>query len=179
MELTDAILKRRSIRKYKDEDISEENIRKILEAGLLAPTSRNLKPCEFIVVRDKDTLNKLAKSKKSGAGMLSECNTAIVVVADSKKADTWIEDSAIALSYMDLMAVNLGIGSCWIQIYLRSSDEGKDAEENVREIFSLSEQYRIVGILSLGIPMAEVKGHTIEEADFTRVYGYNKKTLFS
>ena len=127
MKLTDAILKRRSVRTYKNEDISKENLRKILLAGLLAPTSRNLKPCEFIVVRDKETLTKLSKSKKSGAGMLTDCNAAIVVVADSNKADTWIEDSAIALSYMDLMAVSLGIGSCWVQIYLRSAEDGTAA----------------------------------------------------
>ena len=172
MKLTDAILKRRSVRTYKNEDISKENLRKILQAGLLAPTSRNLKPCEFIVVRDKETLTKLSKSKKSGAGMLTDCNTAIVVVADSNKADTWIEDSAIALSYMDLMAVSLGIGSCWVQIYLRSAEDGTAAEENLREIFDLSENNRIVGILSLGIPMTEPKGHTIDEADFAKVHGF-------
>ncbi|MBQ4523687.1 MAG: nitroreductase family protein [Lachnospiraceae bacterium] len=175
MELTDVILSRRSVRKYKDEDISEEKIKKILQAGILAPTSMNRKPCEFVVVRDKETLNKLAKSKKSGAGMLSECNTAIVVLANSEIADTWIEDSSIALSYMNLMAVNLGIGSCWCQIHLRSSATGKDAEENVREILSLSEKYRIVGILSLGIPLGEVKSQVLEEADFSKVHGWHEE----
>ena len=66
MELMDVILSRRSIRKYKDEDISEEKIEKILQAGLLAPTSRNLKPCEFVIVRDKDILGRLSKIKKYG-----------------------------------------------------------------------------------------------------------------
>ena len=59
--------------------------------------------------------------------MLADCNTAIVVVTDSNKADTQIEDSAIALSYMDLMAVSLGIGSYWVQIYLRSAEDGTAA----------------------------------------------------
>lgn len=169
MEFMDLILKRRSVRKYKHEDISEEKINKILYAGLLAPTSMNRKPCEFVVVRDKDTLAKLAQAKKSAGGMLSECNTAIVVLGDCEKADTWIEDSAIALSYMNLMAASLDIGSCWCQIHLRSSRTGKDAEENVRAILSLPAKYRIVGILSLGIPAGETKPYTLEDADFTKV----------
>lgn len=175
MELIDVILNRRSIRKYKDEDISEEILEKILQAGLLAPTSKNRKPCEFYVVRDKDTLRKLAKAKTLGGGMLAECNTAIVVIGDSEKADTWIEDSSIALSYMNLMAVNLGVGSCWCQIHLRSTLSGKDAEENVREILSLPDKYRIVGILSLGIPDEGREPNGLEDADFTKVHGWSKK----
>lgn len=175
MELMDAILSRRSIRKYKDEDISEEKIEKILQAGLLAPTSRNLKPCEFVIVRDKDILGRLSKIKKYGGGMLAKCNVTIVVIGDSEKSDTWIEDSSIALSYMNLMAASLGVGSCWCQIHRRSSLMGKDAEEAVREILSLAEKYRIVGVLSLGIPDEEVKPYTLEDADFTKVHGWEKK----
>ena len=65
MTLLDVMLKRRSIRKYTDDKISDEDLNKILTAGLLAPTSRNRKPCEFIVVKDKDTLKKLSKASHS------------------------------------------------------------------------------------------------------------------
>ena len=170
MELMDIILKRRSIRKYKNDDIPEEKLEKILQAGLLALTSKNRKPCEFVVVRDAETLLKLSKAKSGGAEMLSGCGCAVVVLGDSEKADTWIEDSSIALAYMDLMAAEQGIGSCWCQMHLRSSSDGKDAEANVRDILSLSEKYRIVGILSLGIPESEATPHTLDEADFTKVH---------
>ncbi len=169
MELMDVILKRRSIRKYKNDDIPEDKIKKILQAGLLAPTSKNRKPCEFVVVRDRGTLKALSESKSGGAGMLADCNAAIVVLGNSEKADTWIEDSSIALSYMDLMAAEQGIGSCWCQIHLRSAADGTDAEVRVREILSLPEKYRIVGILSLGIPDEEREPHTLDEADFGKV----------
>lgn len=169
MELTDLILKRRSVRKYTNEDIPADKIERILQAGLLAPTSKNRKPCEFVVVRDRDTICKLSKAKASGAGMLSECNAAVVVLANTEKADTWIEDSSIALSYMDLMAAEQGIGSCWCQIHLRFDANGTDAETRVRNILSLPEKYRIVGILSLGIPAEEREPHTLDEADLTKV----------
>jgi len=170
MELMDIILKRRSIRKYKNDDIPEEKLEKILQAGLLAPTSKNRKPCEFVVVHDRETLSKLSKAKTGGGEMISGCGCAVVVLGDSEKADTWIEDSSIALAYMDLMAAEQGIGSCWCQMHLRSSSDGKDAEANVRDILSLSEKYRIVGILSLGIPESEATPHTLDEADFTKVH---------
>ena len=170
MELMDIMLHRRSVRKYTEEDIPEEKLNMILQAGLLAPTSMNRKPCEFYVVRDKAILKKLSKVKSMGGGMLSECNAAIVVFGDSKKADTWIEDCSIALSYMTLMAQSQGVGSCWCQIHLRSSQLGKDAESGVREILSVPDRYRIVGILALGMPAQEPKPHTLEEIDWNKVH---------
>jgi len=169
MDLINIMLNRRSIRKYKVEDIPPDKLERILQAGLLAPTSKNRKPCEFVVVRDKETLAALSQAKAAGAGMLAECNAAIVVLGNTEKADTWIEDSSIALSYMDLMAAEQGIGSCWCQIHLRFAADGTDAEERVRQILSLPEKYRIVGILSLGIPDEKREPHTLDEADFGKV----------
>ncbi len=87
-ELLDTILRRRSTRKYTGEAVPEEKLEKILEAGLLVPTSRNRKPCEFYVVRNREILKKLSKAKKMGAGMLSDAAAAVVVAGDSSKADT-------------------------------------------------------------------------------------------
>ena len=58
MDLLDVMLKRRSVRKYTDEEIPREKLNKILQAGLLAPTSRNLKPCNFLMIENKETLKK-------------------------------------------------------------------------------------------------------------------------
>ena len=174
MELYDVLLKRRSIRKYTSEEIPEENLKKIIEAGLLAPTSRNKKPCRFYVIKDKEILLKLSEAKASGAGMLAECAEAIAVFADSEKADTWIEDSAIALSYMNLMAVDQGIGSCWCQIHLRSSKQGEDAESCVRGILSVPKNYRIVGILALGIPNEDPAPHSDNDIDWSKVVAFSR-----
>ncbi len=170
MSLLDLMLQRRSVRQYKNENIPAEKLEMILQAGLLAPTSRNRKPCEFYLVQNKDTLNKLATAKAAGAGMLANANAAIVVFGDSQKADTWIEDCSIALTCMNLMAVEQGIGSCWVQMHLRSSLSGNDAEANVRELFSLPEQFRVVGALALGIAETEPKPHTLGEIDWKKVH---------
>ena len=170
MELLDVMLQRRSVRKYTKEPVSEEKLEKILQAGLLAPTSRNIKPCEFYVIRDNAVLKELSKSKKMGAGMLAECDMAIAVFGDSNKADTWIEDCSIAMSYMNLMATEQGIGSCWCQMHLRSSLSGKDAEVNVKKILSVPEKYRIVGILALGMPVKESEPHKLDDLDYSKIH---------
>lgn len=170
MELLDAMLRRRSVRKYSQEDIPDEKLNRILQAGLLAPTSRNRRPCEFYVVKDRELLQKLSEAKAAGAAMLADCNAAIAVFGDSDKADTWIEDSSIALTCMHLAAVSEGVGSCWCQMHLRASDSGKSAEENVKEILSVPDSYRIVGILSLGLPAENVRPHTLDELDWAKVH---------
>lgn len=170
MELIELMLKRRSVRKYSEEDIPEDKLEKIIQAGLLAPTSRNLKPWEFYVVRDRDTLKKLSVAKGSGAGMLERCAAAIAVFANSEKADTWIEDCSIAMSFMMLMAEEQGIGNCWVQFHLRTDSDGSDAEQNVREILSVPDKYRIAGILSLGVKAEEPKPHSPEEIDRGKIH---------
>ncbi|MDD6257256.1 nitroreductase family protein [Methanobrevibacter boviskoreani] len=169
MSLIDVMKNRRSVREYTDEDIPEEKLERIIQAGLLAPTSRNRKPCKFIVVRDKETLNKLSKSKRTGSKMLKGANVAIVVCADADKADTWVEDSSIALSYMNLMAEEQGIGSCWVQIHLRKTGINRSSEDYVRELFNLDEKCRIVGILSLGMPDKKPDGHDLSDLDYDKV----------
>lgn len=169
MTLIDLFLKRRSTRKFNDIEVTRDELEAILEAALLAPTSMNRKPCNFMVVENKDTLKKLSKSKDHGADLLSGADKAIVVVADTLIADTWIEDSSIALTYMHLMASELGLGSCWVQIHLRSKD-GTDAEEVVKDILKLDSHYRIVGILALGhsddIPLP----HTLDDIDKNKIH---------
>ncbi len=150
MEFQQIIEKRKSIRTYADTPISQEILDHILQVGELAPTSRNLKPCTFHLIQDREVLQKLSKAKKAGAAFAADAAAAIVVAADSEKADTWIEDSSIAMTYMMLAAEEQNLGCCWVQTHLRKDERGFDAEENVREILGLPEKYRVVGFLALG-----------------------------
>ena len=170
MDLIDVMLKRRSVRKYRKDEIPNEKLNKILQAGLLAPTSRNRKPCSFLVVDNKEALEKLSESKESSSKFLKNANKAIVVVANSLISDTWIEDSSIALAFMHLMAAEQDIGSCWVQIHLRTAKNGESSEDYVREVLGIDDYFRIVGILALGVPFYEVKGYKIEDIDKERVH---------
>ena len=82
MDLLEIMRTRRSIRSYKNESVSEENITKILEAGLLSASGKAIRPWEFIVVEDKDTLQKLSDCRVGGVKMLREAACAIAVVGD-------------------------------------------------------------------------------------------------
>lgn len=169
MDLLETMLKRRSIRTYTGESLSQETIDKILHAGLLAPSSRNIQPCELVVVRDKETLVNLSKCKKAGAGMLTNADCAIVVLGDTTRSDVWIEDCSIVMTYMHLAATSLGIGSCWIQCRLRDSFE-MSAEHYMRDLLRIPEQYGVLAILSLGMPQKEATPHTLEELKMEKIH---------
>ena len=169
MELMDVFLNRRSTRKFNGEKITKDELDNILQAGLLAPTSMNRKPCNFMVVENREILTKLSKAKDHGAELLEGADKAIVVLVDTLIADTWCEDSSIALTYMHLMATELGVGSCWVQIHLRKKD-GIYAEEVVRDILKVDDHYRISGILALGHSDDIPKPHSLEDIDKTKVH---------
>ena len=169
MTLIDTMLERRSTRKFSDEKITKDELEKILQAALLAPTSMNRKPCNFMVVERKETLDELSKCKDHGAELIAGADKAIVVVADTMIADTWCEDSSIALTYMHLMATELGLGSCWVQVHLRKKD-GVWAEEVVREILKIDSHYRIAGILALGHSNDIPEPHTLEDIDKNKIH---------
>ncbi len=150
MEFQKIIEKRKSVRTYAGTPISQEILDHILQVGELAPTSRNLKPCTFHLVQEREVLQKLSKSKKVGAAFAADAGAAVVVAADSEKADTWIEDSSIAMTYLMLAAEEQNLGCCWVQMHLRRDENGRDAEEHVREILGLPERFRVVGFLAMG-----------------------------
>ena len=169
MTLIDIMLKRRSTRKFNDEPVTKEELEKILQAALLAPTSMNRKPCNFLVVERKETLVELSKCKNHGAELIANADKAIVVVADTMIADTRCEDSSIALTHMHLMATELNLGSCWVQIHLRDKD-GVDAEEVLRDIVKIDDHYRIVGILAIGHSDDIPQPHTLDDIDKSKIH---------
>lgn len=151
MELLQLLKNRRSVRTYTGAEIPREKLNLILQAGLLAPSSKNIRPVELIVVEDKALLEELAKSKAAGSGMLADASCAIVVIGDTQKADAWIEDCSLAMGYMLLMAENLGIAACWVQERLRKTHLGEDAGTYVKQLLGIPDSYAVEAILSLGI----------------------------
>lgn len=169
MEFRDVLLKRRSTRKFTDERITKDELDYILKAGLLAPSSRNRKPINFMVVERRETLKELAHAKDHGAELIEGADKAIVVIADTMISDTWCEDSSIALTYLHLAATDLGLGSCWVQIHMRKKD-GVYAESVVRDILKIDEHYRIAGILALGHSENIPEPHTLDDLDKGKIH---------
>lgn len=167
--LLNLVMKRRSVRKFKDDKPSKDLIEKILHAGLLAPSSKNKKPIEFIVVADKDTLLKLKDCKSKGGIGLETAPCAIVVIGDSEKSDVWVEDASITASYMQLAAEELGLGTVWIQMRKRFSDSG-DSENEVRKLLNIPENYGVLCILAVGFKNENTNSYNINNIDASRIH---------
>ena len=114
---------RRSIRQYSDQKIEEEKISQLTAAALMSPASKRSNPWEFIVVEEKEMLKKLSECRNNGSQMLAGAPLAVVVLADTSKSDVWIEDVSIAALIIQLQAQDLGLGSCWVQIYNREKEK--------------------------------------------------------
>ncbi len=165
--IIDALLARRSVRKYTGDAISEEVLNEILMAGLIAPKGRNISSVELVLVTDKEALVALSKCRPTGPGMLAGADSAIVVLGDPEKTDVWTEDCSIANAYMHLVADSLGIGSCWVQIRNRMCDDTETAGAYVKRLLDIPEHYEVEAILSLGMPAEHAPARTLEEVDWT------------
>lgn len=173
MELMQIMKNRRSVRKYIGDKIPADKLNLILQAGLLAPSSKNIRPVEFVVIEDKDTLKKLSKSKPAGAGMLSEASCAVVVIGDTRKADAWIEDCSLAMGYMLLMAENSGIAACWVQERLRKTLLREDSGTYVKELLKIPDYYEFEAILSLGISKKAEEPRTWDKTEQNKIHWGN------
>ena len=142
--------RRRSVRKFEDRPVEEEKLQALLSAALLVPTSRSLNEVEYHAVTDRKVIDFLAACKAHGAGPLKTAPLALVLTADESKADTWIEDSSLAAITLQLMAEELGLASCWIQMHMRKDEGEFDAEENVSRVLGLPKGSRCVCVLAIG-----------------------------
>lgn len=154
------LLNRRSIRSYKQEQINQEELQTILEAGKYAPSAMNQQSWHFTVVQNKeiiDKINEVCKVALQRAGnqnfnVFYNAPTVIIVSGDDKAIAPQI-DSALALGNMLLAAESLGIGSCWIHAVraLSTSDEGKELIKALK----IPEGHSIVGSGAFGYKAVE------------------------
>ena len=170
MEILEIFANRRSVRKYAQGSLEDEALDKILKAGLLAPSGHARRPWEFILVRDKQMLERLSGCRSSGADMLKQAAVAIVVIADTQKQDVWIEDCSVALAYMHLAASALNLGSCWVQVRLRAAADGRSCEEFLREALDFPPNFKAEAILALGVPQQRPNPHDLQKLNLSKIH---------
>lgn len=144
------LINRRSIRRYTTEPVDADQVRMILEAALMSPSSKSVRPWQFIVVEDKEMLEKLSHCKPNYATSIASAPLAVVVTADTTRSDAWIEDASIAAVFMQLQAQDFGLGSCWVEVRERFGADGLPAEEYVREALGIPEQFSVLCIVTIG-----------------------------
>lgn len=149
-EFHDMLFTRHSIRKYTDEPLDGEHVKLLLEAALLAPSGKSVRPWEFVVVEDKEVLAKMSECRPFGSGPVAKCKLAIVVCGDPGKTDVWVEDCTIAATYIQLQAEALGLGSCWIQMRGRFDKDNNDSADLIRELLDIPGEQQVECIIVLG-----------------------------
>ncbi len=147
----DSLQSRRSIKKYIDKQISDEELDTILESGKYAPTGRNRQSPVMVAIRDRDTVKKLSKMNAEILGSESDpfySAPCVVVVFADMSVSTGFEDACLVMGNLMNAAHAIGVGSCWIHRAreMFSSEEGKAL---MRE-WGLSENYVGVGNCVLG-----------------------------
>lgn len=148
---------RRSIRKFKDMQISDEDLKTILETGTYAPTGRGAQSPKIVVIQDEEKIKELSAWNRSffpvevpeDMDPFYGAKTLLIVLADSEMP-TWIEDGASVLAVLVNAAHAVGVGSCWIH---RARDEFSSArgKELLKE-WGIPERYEGVGHVVLGYP---------------------------
>ena len=140
---------RHSSRLFTSEPLLPREMELIMEAGDLAPSSRSRRPVRLIPVVDEGLIRRLAICKDSGTRALETATFAVIVAADPKVSDVWIEDCSIATIMMQMEAEDLGIGSCWIQIRLRKVGD-TDSEDFVIREAGLDPGLKVLSIIAFG-----------------------------
>ena len=113
----ECLLNRRSIRKYKSEQIKREELGAVLQAGVSAPTAKNLQSPIIVVVQDKETIAFMSKLNAQIMGVTSDpfygAPTVLVVLADAKNPNA-VADGSLVMGNLMNAAYATGLGSCWI-----------------------------------------------------------------
>lgn len=105
---------------------------------------------EYIVIRDRKTLSELAKCKAMGAGPLAYGDAAIIPIIDKRNLELWVEDAAVASTYILLAAEYCVVAACWIHMKDRRGHT-KMAEDDIRDLLGIPEHYGILNAVSLGM----------------------------
>lgn len=144
--MLDMIKKRRSIRKYTAQAVTDEQIRQLLEAAMAAPSGNNVQPWAFVVVRDPNLKRQLAQTH-TWSYMAADAAVVFVVCGDERASHHWIADASAATENLLLAVTALGLGAVWVGIY-----PGTDLEAHVRRVLDIPEEIRVLCLVPVGHP---------------------------
>jgi nitroreductase len=142
MDAMEAIRRRRSVRKYTGDAIPREDLETIVDAGRLAASGGNRQPWDFIVITDRDMINRL----KVAAQWMEDAGAIIAVVLDPSSR-WWLEDGSAAVENMLIACTALGYGSCWLEGYTLLR------EEEFKAWLGVPVHKRLLTLVPIGVPV--------------------------
>jgi len=162
METLTCIRTRREIRDYIAKPIHDDALLKILEAGRLAPSSKNSQPWHFVVIRNKETLRKISELTPTGAH-IAKAPLGIAVLMDQAKLPE--VDGTRAIQNMVLAAWDIGIGACWITNFY---------DDGVKDILGVPQRMKLVTVMPFGYPTEPKTSHKKIRKELDEIVHYEK-----
>jgi len=152
MDDMDAILSRRSIRRYTEQPVSDETIKELLEAAMSAPSAGNEQPWHFLVIRERQILNEIPKYHQYSQ-MLKDAPVAIMVCGDErlqKYEGYWVQDCSAATENILIAAQAKGLGAVWLGVF-----PIEDRVIALRKLLNIPEEVIPFSLISIGYPAEE------------------------
>jgi len=153
MDFYQVIKSRKSIRAYKSDSINNDVLDRVLEAGRIAPSAKNIQPWKFIVVKDAKIKQELVSACRNQSFIeqapVVVCAVALEKIAWGNMGGYWSSypvDVAIALDHIILAATNEGLGTCWIGAY---------HEAEVKRILKIPDEVKVIALTPIGYPAQE------------------------
>lgn len=164
MDAIDAMLSRRSIRKYTRQPVSDEIMKELLEAGMSAPSAGNEQPWHFVVINERQILDEIPKIHPHSQ-MLKDAPVAVLVCGDEqllKYEGYWIQDCSAATENILIAVQAKGLGAVWLGVY-----PTEDRVVGIRKLLGIPEHVIPFALISIGYP-AEQKPRS-DRYDTSRV----------
>ncbi len=168
--MLEVIKKRRSHREFQDKEVEREKVEEILKAAMVSPSARHMRLWEFIVVKDKKVLAKLAQTK-THSYFVDRAPLCLTVCSRKDEEDKyWLEDGSIAAAHIYLEAENQGLGTCFVQVYGSKREDGSEAEEYVKKILQVPEEVKVLCLMPLGYPAKKLPEHGKDEFEEDKIH---------
>ena len=158
---SELIKNRRSMRKFTDEELTQDQVVALMKAALMSPSSKRSNSWQFVVVDDKEVLKELSHCKEQASSFIADAALA---------SDVWIEDASIASIMIQLQAEDLGLGSCWVQVRERFTATGMPSDEFVHGILDIPLQLQILSVIAIGHKGMERKPFNEEHLQWEKIH---------
>jgi nitroreductase len=152
------IKNRRSIREYKSDKVKDEDILEIIKAAQFAPTSRNNRAVEFMVIKEQKTKDKIYEFAEPKQEFLKQAPILIIPISDSGKSNLTTVDLSLATENIFLEATHLGLGCVWRNIYPEIADQ-------IKKLLGVPEKFVLINIIPIGYPKNKPDSH--QDRDFS------------
>lgn len=154
MEFQELLSKRRSVRKFSPQAVEREVLKKVVDIALSAPSSRNSHSTSFMVVTNREILERVSSMRDYGSAFVKGAPAAILILGDRTKTDLSQVNSSISATMIQLAAVEMGLASCWVHVEGRpqkmAEPDGAEAIDLVRELLPIPEECDVLCLIALG-----------------------------